>query len=52
MKSKTVDRLKEENEELKKELMIMDKANYRCNQRCLGYIEEIDKLKKELKKKT
>ena len=44
-----MNRLEEENEQLKKELMIMDKANYKCKQRCLDFIEEIDKLNKELK---
>ena len=42
-----ITRLKNENKELSKELSIMDKANYRCSQRCLGHIEDNTRLTNE-----
>ncbi len=41
-------KLREENAELTSELSTMDKAHYKCSQRCLGHIEENDNLKKEI----
>jgi hypothetical protein len=48
-RNETIRSLKAEIEELNKELITMDKAHYRCSQRCLGHIEEVEKLKEENK---
>jgi hypothetical protein len=45
---KEKNKLLEEKAELTKELATMDKAHYRCSQRCLVHIEDNDKLKARL----
>lgn len=48
-RNETIRLLKAEIEDLNKELVTMDKAHYRCSQRCLGHIEEVEKLQEENK---